>query len=1370
MILSHPALLALAALAVPIVVAFLRHPPRRRVLVSSLLLARALATRTAQRRRPPPRELLALLLMLCALGVLTAALSTRPAAPRDVVVLLDTSASMAAGTPSRLERARGALAELVSAHRGAAFTVVTTAPAGVQAAGVTDPQELSERLTRLPPSGTDGNVGPLLAGICAAETQLADPPLLVGLTDSYTATQLAGFGCAVRVPDLGVDPANRGITALSANPLGALGRQAVRVSVEPGGPHTVALAAVPAAVPAEETSTDPAAPGELGEISVDGTAWLELWLPPEHALTARLTGDDSWAADDTAEVTPAAVPPVRTRLVTDDPGGYLATALRLHPRVELDVTPPDAPASAPVDLLVLEAAPVALPSAPRLVAFGPDAAGAAGLQTGRRIRSPIVTAAADPLLRHVELEGLHIAEGRALQPPGDAKALLTSDQGPLIVRGRVGERDVLATGFSLARSDLPLRVGFANLVANLVEWSAPPAAPGAASGVLSIDQTVARLDEPTPSAPTQAPLRPDFRAASGLAAVLLLIEWLLRLRRPIGGHLIRLAIAALLLAAAADPRKGREAHRQTVVFAVDRSASIPPGELERATREIAAARAALPPQARAGLVLFDDTPTVDGWPGRPWELPAIAPIGARTDLAGGLSTALALIPRGERGRVEVWTDGRGDPGDAATRAIDRGVTVTTHVLDPAHPEPGVAALEVDDDRPAAGETLSGTLAVDGGAGWTGEVVVSIDDAELTRIPVSLKADARASFPLSLPLPADLPAGFTVLTASLEPRPGEERIDSETARRGITVTRPQRVRLVTGEPGAARALARLWTAEGLTVDPATPPDAAPTSATDLVVLVDVPTEGRGALPRAAVAALETFVRDGGGLITVGGPRSYDAGGWSTSRLADLLPVRIDPDGAVKEPAATLLMVFDKSGSMARPAGRGGGSAALMSGIAAELGGGRPPGSKIRLAGEGALAALERLRDVDRLGVLAVDTRPYWPVPVQSAADREGARARILQIGAGGGGISLTTALIEARAVLSAEETALRHMVLFADAGDVGEQRSNTTSAEEQVAAMRTDGLTLSVIALGTDRSLDAGFLRALTEAGGGRFHLADDGTDLPALFAQETQQLLGSGLEEGPLQIRAVQERWHPATSDIPWSSAPPLSGHNRVERRPNTRVLLASDEGAPLLAIWQVGEGVVAAMTTDAGARWATDWLRWEGFPRLWVQLARHAARGSTDDGGRVAITVEDDRPRLTVLGRHPTATAIGPEGPVAVPLSFDGPGVWSGTWSAPPGTRWRVDVEEPDAPSTTREWVAPPSAERRHRTPDAATLETLSVTPQPPPPRRERAPLWPWLLGAAAALLPIDAFARRAVTGSGSGGHHPTTGTGGGGSIFSTQ
>ena len=73
-------------------------------------------------------------------------------------------------------------------------------------------------------------------------------------------------------------------------------------------------------------------------------------------------------------------------------------------------------------------------------------------------------------------------------------------------------------------------------------------------------------------------------------------------------------------------------------------------------------------------------------------------------------------------------------------------------------------------------------------------------------------------------------------------------------------------------------------------------------------------------------------------------------------------------------------------------------------------------------------------------------------------------------------------------------------------------------------------------------------------------------------------------------------------------------------------MLLATQDGEPLLARWQQGLGQVLIWTSDLGGRWAAPWARWREFPRLWGQLARSAMsrRGARElplelrrDGGR---------------------------------------------------------------------------------------------------------------------------------------------------------
>src|SRR5205823_2351853 len=64
-------------------------------------------------------------------------------------------------------------------------------------------------------------------------------------------------------------------------------------------------------------------------------------------------------------------------------------------------------------------------------------------------------------------------------------------------------------------------------------------------------------------------------------------------------------------------------------------------------------------------------------------------------------------------------------------------------------------------------------------------------------------------------------------------------------------------------------------------------------------------------------LERFVRDGGGLLAIGGTSSYALGGWLDTDLEAALPVRIDAPSRGEKPQVALVIAIDKSGSMNGP---------------------------------------------------------------------------------------------------------------------------------------------------------------------------------------------------------------------------------------------------------------------------------------------------------------------------------------------------------------------------------------------------------------------------------------------------------------------
>ena len=69
--------------------------------------------------------------------------------------------------------------------------------------------------------------------------------------------------------------------------------------------------------------------------------------------------------------------------------------------------------------------------------------------------------------------------------------------------------------------------------------------------------------------------------------------------------------------------------------------------------------------------------------------------------------------------------------------------------------------------------------------------------------------------------------------------------------------------------------------------------------------------------------------------------------------------------------------------------------------------------------------------------------------------------------------------------------------------------------------------------------------------------------------------------------------------------------------------------GEPLLATWRYGLGQTAAFTSDAEARWAGEWLGWDGYGKFWAQVVRGLLRQSEAATFQVHATEIDGGRRL---------------------------------------------------------------------------------------------------------------------------------------------
>ncbi len=221
--------------------------------------------------------------------------------------------------------------------------------------------------------------------------------------------------------------------------------------------------------------------------AVEPLRWL---LPPGVAeLTVRIEHADALAADNTASLLPgeaatATIAP-RILLVSDLPGA-LARALMAIENVQLTIEPSDnlaAIAAGGYDLVVFDRT---APSTETLAKIdtaslwvGPPVGGP--FATAEGIADPKVTRvrAGDPLLAGVDLSGATFGPTPIFTLSAGDEEIVGSADGPLLFRTEVNDQPAVVLTVDPETSNLPKRVAFPVLVANMVEALAPDGIPAA---------------------------------------------------------------------------------------------------------------------------------------------------------------------------------------------------------------------------------------------------------------------------------------------------------------------------------------------------------------------------------------------------------------------------------------------------------------------------------------------------------------------------------------------------------------------------------------------------------------------------------------------------------------------------------------------------------------------------------------------------------------------------------------------------------------------------------------------------------------------------------------------------------------------------
>ena len=844
-----------------------------------------------------------------------------------------------------------------------------------------------------------------------------------------------------------------------------------------------------------------------------------------------------------------------------------------------------------------------------------------------------------------------------------------------------------------------------------------------------------------------------------IPALLLTVVLHLGARRRMGSGrrrvalIVRTLLLATLVFALAGFQLVLPVDRLATVFVVDLSDSVGNAGREDALAFLRETLKARPQGDVAGIVAFGREALVERLPSDLTEIDRLAssPVKSATDIGGALRLATALFPDDAQKRIVLLSDGNDTTGDGqaeAALAASRGVRIETRRIGLGDVDEVLVERLTTPSTARLGESVPVVAEIRSTVAQTATVRLFADGILAATQPVELAAGlTRISFDVK-PTEAGFHTFRAVVEAALDTFSQNDRADSNTIVKG-----EPRTLVLAGDDKVASELVAALKDQRQQVDTivpeALPTDFASLASYDSVVLVDV---SRLRLSDRQLTALQVYVRDlGKGLVMIGGPASYGAGGYQKTPLEETLPVDMGVRDRQKQPDIALVVVIDQSGSMA---------ACHCNTFNGGVGGGSGIGGvqKVDIGKEAILRAAAALSDRDQLGVVGFNEAAHWVIRTQPLGGISDLQGQIAGIRADGQ-TNIFAGLDQAVQSLETTTATRRHIILLTDGW------STSGQYDAIIAKMKADGITLSTVGAGGGANP---FLEQLARQGGGRFYAATNPSSIPDIFLKETQQVSGQQIVEET--FFPIQTSSSPILRGI--SALPQLRGYNGTTIKAAAQSVLVTARDDPLLAQWQYGLGRSVAWTSDSTGRWAKDWVAWSGFNRFFNQLVSWTFPGEETggieatfetSGSKTALHVEsvgaDGSPRDFYAT---SASIVGPDlEPRTVNLVQTAPGVYETPLGEidPGAYAVRVTQTRPGSSPLGRTvgLVAQTAAEYRQlgaNEPFLATLRTATggavVTTALDPWRHDLTAtdrfteLWPLLLILALLLWPLDIALRR--------------------------
>lgn len=662
----------------------------------------------------------------------------------------------------------------------------------------------------------------------------------------------------------------------------------------------------------------------------------------------------------------------------------------------------------------------------------------------------------------------------------------------------------------------------------------------------------------------------------------------------------RTIILMLLSLSLCDLTLNLKGRNISTIFLLDLSESTSSFE-EEGKDFIQSALEIMPKGNKAGVVLFGDNTKIDKVLNKKKEYKSIneKPITTATNIQEAVESAITLFEKGTSKRIVLITDGEENQGDIlksipllTEQKIDFNVY---KIKGETGNEVYVDNVKIPDNI-SVGEEFSVTVDIKANYATKAKLTLFSGRNKVSEQEVQVQK-GNNSFVFR---DKQSSGGFKSYRVLLEAIDDSNKINNEVSAFTNVVDKPN-ILIINGVKGNSTELEKILQNSGANIKTIAP-GASPNSLNELleyktIVLNNV---HRDDLTNGFMDNIEAYVKDyGGGLITFGGEDSYALGGYKDTALEKVLPVDMDKKGKNEVPSISINLIIDKSGSMSQEG----------SGV-----------SKLTLAKEAAIKALENLREVDEISVIAFDDTYDEVVPLQKVTDKEYIKELIsgIQIR---GGTSIYPALEEGYNIQVQSSAKIKHTILLTD----GQDGYGFSNYESLVKGFNDNNITLSTVAVGEGANSD--LLGQLASLGRGRSYYTDIYTDIPRIFAKEVLLSAGTYIINEEFTPKLLSN--HEILAGVRTSDGiPSLLGYIGTSIKDKAIEILSSNHDEPILAAMEYGLGRTVSFTSDISGEWSKNYLSWEYGPQL-IKNMVYFTIPQYGEEGKLNVTQEGNEAKL---------------------------------------------------------------------------------------------------------------------------------------------